>query len=194
MKKTILFYLLVCTAFIAKAQDDQDRNEGERGFKKENVFVGGNVGLSFGNTLTTLSISPQVGYRFTKLFAAGIGINGQYVSYKSYDFNGDAFKERQGVAGLNVFGRLYPVQQLFLQVQPEANYLFGKRIYYQEDPKQEYKLDAVIAPSFLVGAGAILAPNGRSGPVISIMYDVLQHENSPYGNKPIYNVGFNIGL
>lgn len=192
MKKFVLFSLLSCATFLAKAQDEQEKTDEEKGFKKENVFVGGYLGLSFGD-YTLINVSPLVGYRFSKLFAAGLGINAQYVSYKERDFNGDVLRKvEQGVTGLNVFARFYPIEQLFLQAQPEANYLFGNETYYQ--PKEKYKLDAVIAPSFLVGGGAVLSSNGRSGFVISILYDVLQHEDSPYGNKPVYSVGFNVGL
>ena len=189
MKKIILLATLITFTTLVKAQDDETE---KKGFQKEKLFVGGNFGLTFGD-YTLINISPQIGYRFTKLFAAGVGINGQYVGYRDRDFNGNTLRKvKQGVTGLNVFGRLYPINQFFLQVQPEANYLFGKEIYF--DPKQEYKLDPAIAPSLLIGGGAVLGQGGRGGMVITVMYDVLQHERSPYSNKPIYNIGFNIGL
>jgi hypothetical protein len=194
MKKIVMFSLLCGLFLVSKAQSDQEEEKSEKGFKKENVFVGGNFGLTFGD-YTLINVSPQVGYRFTKLFAAGVGINAQYVGYKDRDiYSGDVYRKvSQGVTGLNIFGRFYPINQFFLQVQPEANYLFGKETYYQP-AKEQYKLDAVIAPSLLMGGGAMLGGNGRSGFVISVLYDVLQHENSPYGKKPIYNIGFNVGL
>ena len=195
MKKKLLFSLFVCAAFIGKAQNEQDNVGEEKGFKKENVFVGGNFGLTFGD-YTLINLSPQVGYRFTRFFAAGVGINGQYVGFKDRAFNGDVYRKvSQGVAGLNIFGRVFPISNfgLYLQAQPEANYLFGKEIYYQPS-KEEYKLDATIAPSFLLGGGIILGSGGRGGAMISVMYDVLQHEDSPYSNKPIYNFGFIVGL
>lgn len=195
MKKIVLFSLFCCVAFIGKAQNEQEENEEEKGFKKENVFVGGNFGLMFGD-YTLINLSPQIGYRFSKAFAAGIGINGQYVGYKDRTFDGEVYRKvSQGVTGLNIFGRVFPIHNfdLFLQVQPEANYLFGKEIYYQPS-KEEYKLDATIAPSFLLGGGIILGSGGKGGGMISIMYDVLQHKDSPYSNKPIYNFGFVVGL
>ena len=180
--------------FMAKAQEEQ-KEEKAKGFKKENVFVGGNLGLTFGD-YTLINISPQIGYRFSNLFAAGVGINGQYVGYKNRDFNNEVYyKASQGVTGLNVFGRVFPLKSInvFLQAQPEANYVFGKETYYQPT-KQEYKLDAEIAPSLLLGGGIILGSGNRGGGMISVMYDVIQHENSPYTNKPIYNFGFVFNL
>ncbi|HYH15850.1 MAG TPA: hypothetical protein VD794_11545 [Flavisolibacter sp.] len=196
MKKILILASLLCSmSFIAAAQEEQEEGNDEKGFKKEKVFVGGNFGLTFGD-YTLINISPQVGYRFSRMFAVGVGINGQYVGYKDRTFNGDVYRKvSQGVTGLNLFGRVFPISNfdLFLQAQPEANYLFGKEIYYQPS-KEEYKLDATIAPSFLLGGGIILGSGGRGGAMISIMYDVLQHEDSPYANKPIYNFGFVVGL
>jgi hypothetical protein len=163
-----------------------------KGFQKEKLFIGGNFGLTFGD-YTLINISPQVGYRFTKAFAAGVGINAQYVGYRERDFNGDVYRKvSQGVTGLNVFGRFYPFNQFFVQLQPEANYIFGKQTYYQPS-KEVYKLDAMIVPSLLAGGGAAL-PAGRGAFIVSVFYDVLQDENSPYGRKPVYNFGYNIGF
>lgn len=192
MKKIVLFTVLCCVGLFVKAQDEES-DENRKGLKKENVFAGGYLGLTFGD-YTLINVSPQVGYRFSRWFAAGVGLNGQYVNYKDRYSNGDIYRKvEQGVVGLNFFGRFFPVNQVFLQVQPEANYLFGNETYYQPS-KEEYKLDAVIAPSFLVGGGVMLSPSGKSGVVISLMYDILQDKDSPYGNKPIYNIGFNFGL
>jgi hypothetical protein len=110
MKKIILLASLITFTTIAKAQDDETE---KKGFQKEKLFVGGNFGLTFGD-YTLINISPQIGYRFTKLFAAGVGINGQYVGYRDRDFNGNTLRKvKQGVTGLNVFGRLYPLTSSF---------------------------------------------------------------------------------
>ena len=175
------------------AQEEEEMEEKQKGFQKEKLFVGGNFGLTFGN-YTLINVSPQIGYRFTKLFAAGVGINLQYISVKEKYTNGDLYrKSTQGVTGLNVFGRVYPIKQFMIQVQPEMNYVFGKEIYYDTNPRQEYKLDAAIVPSLLLGGGLVI-PSGRGAFITSVFYDVLQDVNSPYGNRPIVNFTFNVGL
>jgi hypothetical protein len=192
MKKhllAVIFLLSLSTALWAQEEGEEPK----KGFQKEKLFVGGNFGLTFGD-YTLINVSPQLGYRFTNLFAAGLGINGQYVSYRQRDWNGNSiYKSTLGVVGLNVFGRVYPIPQAMLQVQPEANYIFGKDIYYTGNPTGEFKRDAMIVPSLLMGGGAVL-PSGRGAFIISIMYDVLQRENSPYCRKPNYNICFNVGL
>lgn len=189
MKKVLLFSFCI---FFYAVSFSQEEAETEKGFKKEKLFVGGNFGLSFGD-LTLINISPQIGYRFSPLFAAGLGINGQYVSVKNRYFDGTPYsKTSQGVFGLNVFGRVYPIQHIMLQVQPEANYIFGKQTFYGST-NQEYKMDAVIVPSLLVGAGAVF-PSGRGSFIASFFYDVLQKPNAPYGSRPFLNFGYNISL
>jgi hypothetical protein len=191
LRKGILLVVLLSIAIISLAQDKEEK-EKEKGFRKENLFVGGNFGLTFGN-YTLINISPQIGYRFSELFAAGMGVNLQYVSIKEKDWNGDTYaKTSQGVTGLNIFGRIYPIRQFMLQLQPEANYIFGKQIFYT-NPRQEYKLDARIVPSLLAGGGLVL-PSGRGAFIASVFYDVLQNDNSPYGNRLIVNFTYNVGL
>lgn len=189
MKKYILVLLILLSSHVLLAQEE-DPEEERKGFQKEKVFFGGTFGMGFGN-ITRINISPQIGYRFTDYFAAGTGINFQYVAFKQKYTNGELFhKSSQGVIGLNVFGRVYPLRQFMLQVQPEANYIFGKEIYYDTNPRQEYTLDTKIVPSLLAGGGVVL-PSGRSALIISVFYDVLQDSSSPYGNRPIVNFTFN---
>ena len=181
--------LLITLPLFSNAQQEEPDYSG--GFDKSRLFVGGNFGLSFGN-FTFINISPQLGYRFSPAFAAGVGINGQYSSMRRRYIDGTtASREDYGVAGLNVFGRLYPIQQAFLQLQPELNYTWGK--FREYNPERDYKLDGKIVPSVLAGAGAAI-PAGRGAMVIMIQYDILQQNRSPYGNRPIYNFGYNIGL
>lgn len=189
-KHWLTIVTLLCVAF-SFAQEESE--EIKKGFQKEKIFVGGNFGLSFGN-YTLINVSPQIGYRFTNHFAAGTGINFQYVSLKERYTNGANFrKTSQGVVGLNVFGRVYPIQQFMIQVQPEMNYVFGKEIYYDTDPRQEYNLDSRIVPSVLLGGGLVI-PSGRGAMILSLFYDVLQEDYAPYGKRPIVNFTYNIGL
>lgn len=195
MKHILFSSLLFLLSLTALAQDTEEGKEEEpkKGFQKEALFVGGNFGLSFGD-YTVINLSPQLGYRFNRFLAAGVGINGQYVSVRDRYVNGGTFrKTSQGVVGLNLFGRVYPIEQVMLQVQPEFNYIFGKETYFDTNPRTEYKMDAEIIPSLLLGGGVVI-PGGRSSAMIYLMYDVLQKDNSPYGKKPFINFGVNLNL
>ena len=194
MKKIILVFTLCTVTLFAFAQDEEEpKPEKEKGFQKEKLFVGGNFGVSFGS-YTFINISPLIGYRFTDHFAAGVGLNLQYVSEKLED-NGDTYyKTEQGVTGLSVFGRVYPIRQFMLQVQPEVNYIFGKEKYYLPPNPGEYNLDSEIVPSVLLGGGLVLPAGGRGALIISVFYDILQRDNSPYSNNAIVNFSYNVGF
>jgi hypothetical protein len=184
--------LLTCMASTAFAQyEKEDAPEPEqKGFDRSRLFFGGNFGLGFGSISTLINISPQIGYRFNRYLAAGAGVNFIYSSYR-YRFTSPEYKEQLGVAGLNVFGRVYPIDFLFLQLQPEANYVWGKYKFYNDEP--DLKLDAKIVPSLLGGAGAAI-PAGRGSIIAMVNYDLLQNERSPYGNRAFFNFGYNIGF
>jgi hypothetical protein len=186
-RKLLTLIALLCLTQYVMAQDKSEEEQGP----SDRWFLGGNFGLTFGD-YTLINVSPQVGYRFTNHLAAGAGVNFQYISIKERYSNGDAYRKvSQGVTGLNLFGRVYPIRNFMIQLQPEANYVFGKEKLY--NPRQENKLDGKIVPSLLAGAGVVI-PSGRGAMIMSVFYDVLQDPNSPYSNRPIVNFGYNIGF
>ena len=188
MKKIVLLAALVLSCNFLFAQDDEET----QGFQKDRLFAGGNFGLSFGR-YTLINLSPQIGYRFNRFLSSGIGLNLVYASQKEKDIYGNDFsKTSQWVTGLNLFARFYPSQKFLIQLQPEANYIFGNIKYYQPT-ETKYKLDAEIVPSLLAGGGLVM-PTERGAFITTVMYDVLQRPNSPYGNRPIVNFGYNINF
>jgi len=186
MKKISFLCLLLTVLTMQGFSQNEEETTAEaetKGFKKENLFVGGNLGANFGN-LTQIILSPQVGYRFKKWFAAGVGVNMQYVGLKVFDNQGnDLYKQTQGVYGVNVFARAYPIRQAFIQLQPEFNWIKNKVKYNNPNfPDQKFNSNA---PSLLVGAGV-----GFGGGYIALNYDLLQNSNAPYGKEVFVSVGF----
>lgn len=191
--RKILFLLLVASfaALSLTAQDDAPVEK--QGFDRSRLFAGGNFALSFGN-ITIINISPQLGYRFNRYLAAGAGVNAQYSSFRTINaFNGSTTsRENYGVGGLNIFGRFYPIDQVILQLQPEANYVWGKVKYY--NPSEEFKLKGRIVPSLLAGAGAAIPMGGAGAFVVMAQYDLLQSDRTPYGDRIFFNFGYNFGF
>ena len=188
MKKLVVVIAAVLCSVTLWAQDGEE----SRTSFKEKLFAGGGFGVAVGR-FTLLSLSPQVGYRFNKYLSSGLGFNLQYASQKEKDFYGNDYRKIvQGITGLHAFARFYPVQKFVLQVQPEGNYIFGKQIFYQPE-EQSYKLDAEIVPSLLAGGGLVM-PTQNGAFLTTVMYDLLQRPDSPYGNRPIVNVTYNFNL
>jgi hypothetical protein len=81
---------------------------------------------------------------------------------------------------------------LYVSAQPEINYSWGK---IKQDGEEDIKLDGKWLPACLVGAGAVLSPNGKGGMFIGIQYNLIQYKGddiyrSPYGTHPYINIGF----
>jgi hypothetical protein len=173
-------------AFMQAATAQQPGSPG--GFDKSKLFFGGNFGLNFSNGYSLINVSPQVGYRFTDQVAAGFGLN--YIHYNYTDYNN--FKYTQNYAGLNIFGRFYPIQYAFIQAQPELNYIWGK-VRDNGSNAVLYKIPSKFVPSLLLGGGAAI-PAGRGAFTISILYDVIQDQWSPYYHQAVYAFGYNMGF
>ena len=146
--------------------------EAKQGFDKNRLFFGGTFGLTFGD-YTALNISPQIGYEVSKYFSWGGGAGYSYYRWKraypqsvSYNY-----------LGLNLFGRLRPVQGIALQIQPEIYRLWGSHI------------DSRAVPCVLVGGGFYL-PMGPGAVNTMIYYDLVQDAYSPYRNQIVYSVGY----
>ncbi len=186
--------LLMLVQFSYAQDERQDAPpQPKTGFDKSKLFIGGNFGLSFSSYYTLINVSPQLGYRFNDYLAAGVGVNFIYSSQKDYYTNGATYsKTNYGVTGLNIFGRVYPIQYAFAQLQPEMNYTWGKQKYYDGTP--DFKFNGKLVPSLLAGAGGAIPTGGAGAFIIMIQYDLLQNARSPYDNRPFYSFGYNVGF
>lgn len=202
-KKSLLFAGLLIMGIMVRAQDDE-----EGGFKKENLFTGGSITLSFFNGQTLLGANPMFGYKLADWADAGLAFNFLYSGARDYLQFDDRI--RQTVLGPGVFTRLYPAKFLFVQGQFERNY---STLKYIPAPGGNYLADKnkVNANSLLLGGG--IAQGREKGSTtfyyISILFDVIKDINSPYVNvtynpdnpsqqridmTPVIRAGVNIGL
>jgi hypothetical protein len=207
MKKIIASVcLLFLLSGMVTAQDDE---ETEKGFKKENLFTGGSITLSFFDGQTLLGANPIFGYKLSDWADAGLAFNFLYSGARDYyEFND---KIRQTVYGPGVFTRLYPVKFLFVQGQFEQN--FSTLKYIPAPTSVNYISDkrTTSTSSLLLGGGFAQGRERGSNTFyyISILFDVLKNINSPYVNvnynpnnpsqqrvtmTPIIRAGLNIGL
>lgn len=194
MKRLLVCLLLVTAAQLAHAQYYKtDTSGSKKGFDASRLILGGSLGLSFGD-YTNINISPLVGYRISQTFAAGVAINAQYGSERFRYFDGNTSQRNQySIFGGGVWGRVYPLDFLFIHIQPEANFVSLKSTYYDTDPKTVIK-DSYGVPSLLMGGGYTQPIGDRAAFSIMALYDVLQDDKSPYQNGLILRVGASIGM
>lgn len=194
MKRLLLCFLLLTAVQLVHAQYYKTDTSGhKKGFDGSRLIVGGSLGLAFGD-YTNINISPLVGYRISQLFAAGLAINAQYGSERFRDYYGNTGQRNQySIFGGGVWGRVYPLDFLFIHIQPEYNHINLKSTYYDTDPKTVTK-ESYGVSSLLMGGGYSQPIGGGAAFSIMALYDVLQDSRSPYQNGLILRVGASLGF
>ena len=200
--KTVRYLLLAAFCLLLAApvvaQDEPEKQtEKQKGYDPENWFTGGSVSLGFGggSSYSTFiaGLHPHLGYTIAKWLDAGAVVNFEYQSQRDYYNN----KYRNTTYGLGVFTRIYPVHFIFLQAEPEFNFIKQKAIPANAGTTLKQTLHA---PSLLVGGGYTTSRSDKNSfTYLSILVDVVKDINSPYvdgyGNLlPIIRAGINIGL
>ncbi len=198
-KKLITLLLLLASGTTLFAQKDDDEDEVRKGgFKKQNLFTGGGVNVSFFNGATVLGVNPVLGYSINRFIDAGIAVNLTYTGFT--EFSGDRY--RQTVYGPGAFVRLYPVNFLFAQAQYERNFIALKVVPGNGTPTYR---DNLSVNSLLLGGGYCTGREGVGSTFyyFSVMVDVTRNRNSPYVEYlqnntlraiPIVRAGLNIAL
>ena len=195
MKKVFVVLLLVAGSYSSIAQDEE---EPKRGFKKENLFTGGDLTLGFSNLYTALGASPYFGYSLNKYLDVAVSFNINYTSQRDYIVYGD--KVRQFTYGPGAFIRAYPLKFLFAEVQYEHNFM-NFRYLPANNSGYISSNNNIDANSLLVGGGwAGGRGNGsRNFYYICVLWDVGGASQSPYVDGlgravPIFRAGYNIAL
>ncbi len=165
------------------------------GFKKQNLFVGGGLGLGFGSYNFNVGINPEVGYSLNHWLDVGVLTNFTYESEKAdpdYIINPDT-RTHEFVYGGGAFARAWFLPFLFATVQPEFNWTSVNETF----PDGEvYKYNAN-APSVIVGLGYGQRNVGQGSFYLMVGLDVCRSKNSPYndynGNPmPVIRAGFDV--
>ena len=193
--KTFRFIMLAaCSLLLSAGCFAQDEKEKKNIYDPENWFTGGSVSLGLGNGSFNVGLHPHYGYTVAKWIDFAGVVNFEYQSQR----DGYNNKYRTTVYGLGAFTRIFPVHFLFIQAQPEYNFIAQKYIPYNTGTGNIKT--TLHAPSVLVGGGYTTSRSDKNSfTYLSILVDVVKDINSPYvdgyGNLlPIIRAGINIGL
>lgn len=206
MKRNVLV-LAVCLSMAAvtgRAQDHMpgrvntytDEGDGT-GFRKENLFVGGSLGLGLAADQFGIGLNPEVGYSLYRWLDAGVVVNFTYNSISpdpSGYYNPD-LSEKEFIYGGGVFARAYVLPFLFLTAQPEVNWTHDRQVYEANGgATYVYNMNA---PSLLLGIGYGHRMIGEGTYYFALMFDVLGNVNSPYNDiyghpLPVIRAGFDL--
>ncbi|MDR2908084.1 MAG: hypothetical protein LBU91_08875 [Bacteroidales bacterium] len=186
---TVLFFSLVLNAQtqsgnvneLSKQQSKQSiQDNSDHTFKKENLRFGGSFGASFG-AITSIDVSPSVGYQFYPRFQAGLGLTYNYYATDSY-----AGRFSMNIYGVSPYAEFMIIKR-FLLLRAEYGLMNYNTNFSTIDVKREW------VPYPLVGAGIFL-PMGQTGGISAlIMWNLNETDKTLYTN-PILRIGFSFGL
>jgi len=177
LKRFISVALVTCICLLSSAQENEEQKTPFR----DKLFMGGNLGLTFGN-YTNVIISPVIGAKLNEKVYAGLGIEYQYTKDKRYDpsltynqFGGRVF------AQYNIVPKIYAHGEF-------AGYSMER---YSTISKKERSF----VPFIYFGGGYRQMISERAFFSVQVLFDVLQNTHSPYKAwEPIYSVGFGVGI
>ncbi len=199
IKKIALFLcfsqIMLNVAAQKKVVQDEEEEVKKPFLKKENLFVGGSVGLGFGTGQFSLGVGPYFGYSINKYVDVALSLNYNYISQR---YENTQYKVRQSIIGPGAFVRIYPIKFLFAQAGYEKNFIKFREIYGSGFPDVITKYNV---ESFLVGAGYASDRENKGDGFfyISLLFDVANSLYSPYKDQygrvnPIIRTGIHFPL
>lgn len=167
-----------------------------KGFKKEHIFAGGTLGLGYSGYTFSIGGNPEIGYSFTDWLDVGVSLNLNYYSERADPYYNNNIRSRQFNYGAGVFTRIYPVRFLFVQLQPEQNWIH----FNQKDMNSGYSGSGTVNAFSLIGAiGYTQHIVGQASSFIMVGVDLSNNLHSPYRDYngsavPIVRAGFDFYL
>ncbi len=150
----------------------------------DKIYFGGGFGFSAGSNQTNLSLSPQVGYKITEKFSAGVGISYQYVKIKNPNISINNY-------GWSLFTRYNIVQQFFAYSEFERlSFEYPTNFDPERTERTGYN-------SLLLGGGYSERLGGRASFSMMALYNVLYDETEfprPYSSPWVIRAGIGVGI
>jgi hypothetical protein len=182
MKKIVAIMMFLMCFNMVKAQ--VEIQEGEKPSVFDRIYFGGGFGASFG-TITSVYVSPVVGYMITRSLSAGVGITYQYYSDSRFDYQTNTYG-----------GKLFARQNLSFLKLPLFLYTEYETLnfeVYEPLPPDDFRLTRDWIPSLFFGGGFFQPFGRRGGFFITAMYNVIYDElRSPYDSPWVFRVGFTL--
>ncbi len=195
--KWLFTSILTLSTLVCFAQEVEIIDDRKGQFKQENIFIGTSLNLGISNRFFTVGLNPEIGYSINKWLDAGVSINFNYNTQSFVDFNNVVYQRNKSfIYGAGTFVRIWPANFLYIQAQPEHNWIdaSAKDVSTNQSFVTKYNVS-----SLLLGVGYGTRNIGSSISYVTLMIDVLQNFNSPYRDQlndplPVFRAGFGIYL
>jgi hypothetical protein len=188
--KSLLILTLTFTFFVCNGQEKTVITNNN--LIPKPTYFGGGIVLGGGPGSFQLGLNPELIKSYNEHIDLGAAMNLYYSNYHSTSLvTGDSYKSTNSQFGMGAFVRAWPLEQFFVQVQPEYNWTFTNAKNFSQGTSGS---SSVSAPRLLAGIGyGHRSENGFS--YFSIMYDLVDDPKSPYRMgqltaQPIFRAGF----
>lgn len=174
----LLLFLGITLATDVSAQYTQDDEEPKENSLshlsfKDRIFTGGNLGFNIFQNYLFLDVAPIIGYRITKKLGAGVGLRYSLLRNLSTRTNWSNY-------GGSVFARYKIIPQIFIHSEFEVLQSYNYDYY-----SPNYG-DRALAYMWFAGAGYSSGNNSGLNFSLMLLYDLIDHVNSPYQNSYLF--------
>ncbi len=138
------------------------------------ILFGGGLLLGGGSNSFQLGLNPELLKSYNKYIDAGVIANIYYSSFSISQVSNEKIKNFQ--LGAGVFARVWPIEQFFIQIQPEYNRTWTSANNYSNGVRASTNFGAT---SILGGIG-YGKHNADGMSYFSVMIDLLNADQSPY--------------
>jgi len=164
------------------------------------VYFGGSIGMNPFQNGFTANINPILGFRVARRLHLGIsaGINYQYeqIDFANVSSTAPKYNYQAINYDLSVFSRYFFFYRFFLHLEPEIIGVKQTNSIVYDPQNQSFTEDyeRLYVPATLVGLGYAQPLGEQSILVLTVLYDAIQDENTPYNKWPFLRGGFNLGF
>jgi len=178
MKRSIKIFislLIICFTLISHLVQAQNIIQTQKVLEEEKpILFGGGLLLGGGSNSFQLGLNPELLKSYNKYIDAGIIANIYYSSFSISLGSNEKIKNFQ--LGAGVFARVWPIEQFFIQIQPEYNRTWTSANNYSNGVRASTSFGAT---SILGGIG-YGKHNADGMSYFSVMIDLLNANQSPY--------------
>ncbi len=144
-------------------------------------FFGGGIGGGYSTYSSYIQITPIIGYSITPKLQVGTRLTYMHQWYKDYN----NIKYNYDIYGGSLFLRYVFWKMLYAQAEYE---ILSVPDYYSTDASATR-----VDNSLFAGLGFMQPVGGSAFLTVSVLYNFLDDQYSPYGN-PVVRIGFGFGL
>jgi hypothetical protein len=173
--KIFISLLIISFSFTSYLAQAQNNIQTQKILVEEKpILFGGGLLLGGGNNSFQLGLNPELLKSYNKYIDAGIIANIYYSSFNMSFGSNEKIKNFQ--LGAGVFTRIWPVEQFFIQIQPEYNRTWTSA----NNNSNGVRASTSFGATSILGGIGYGRHNADGMSYFSVMIDLLNADQSPY--------------